>query len=277
MDIISTHYWMDSRLISKIAYDLGVPSVFHILGGPYSRDFIEADRSTIYIAVSRGTMEEVNRMHDLSISDVVTPGIPSELFDDEIKEVGERDRNKLIFVGRLQEMKGVYELLEIFKRLSEKRPDISLTIVGDGDIKGDLEERVREYGLSSRITFTGSISYEDVFQYYRESGIFVFPSKKEVFPLVSIEAMACGLPAVVSDIPSLRESTGSNAILVPPEDIDSWVENLDMLLDDDSRRRDLSQKGREWAKQFVWEKMSMEYAEGLAKARKMFLEGRSNE
>jgi glycosyltransferase involved in cell wall biosynthesis len=276
MDIISTHYWMDSRLISNLAYDLGVPSVFHILGGPYSRDFIDADRSTMYIAVSRGTLEDVNRMHNLSISDVVTPGIPSKIFNETGMNEKVRDSNKLVFVGRLQPTKGVYELIEIFKKLVEKRPHISLTIVGDGDIKGKLMNLVKRYQLTDKITFTGSLSYNEVFEHYRKSGIFVFPSKKEVFPLVSIEAMACGLPAVVSDIPSLRESTGKNAILVPPEDIDMWVEKLDILLDDEAQKRSLSEKGREWARQFTWERMSANYAKGLHKARTLFLDGQKN-
>jgi glycosyltransferase involved in cell wall biosynthesis len=273
MDIISTHYWMDSRLISNLAHKLGVPSVFHILGGPYSRDFIKADRSTMYIAVSQGTKEDVNKTHDLQIEDVVTPGIPSDLFDQD-KIVGKkREKNKLIFVGRLQTTKGVYELIEIFKKIVESHPTASLTIVGDGDIRNKLNEIVKRYQLSEKITFTGSISYNEVFERYRSSNIFVFPSKKEVFPLVSIEAMACGLPAVVSDIPSLRESTGMNAILVPPEKIDMWVEKISNLLDDENLQKTLSVKGREWARQFVWENMSINYEQSLLKAKRIFSDG----
>ncbi len=273
MDIISTHYWMDSRLISQLAHDLGVPSVFHILGGPYSSDFIKTDRSTMYVAVSKGTREEVNCMHNLGVEDVVTPGIPSELFEGEMEREG-ADKNRLVFVGRLQPSKGLFELIEIFKRLSEKRSEVVLTIVGDGDIRVQLEEKVNGYGLSNKVTFTGSISYDEVFHHYRRSGIFVFPTKKEVFPLVSIEAMACGLPEVVSDIPSLRESTGGNAIFATPEDIDLWVEKIGMLLDDEVQRRSLSVKGREWAGQFAWERQSEKYGSSLIKARKRFLEER---
>jgi glycosyltransferase involved in cell wall biosynthesis len=272
MDVISTHYWVDSRLISNLAHRLGVPSVFHILGGPYSKEFIEVDKSTMYIAVSQGTKDLINKTHNLQIQDVVTPGIPSELFDKDREIEDEKKIKRLLFVGRLQPSKGVYELLEIFIRLAKVRTDVSLTIVGDGDIMDRLKETIRRHKLQDRIELTGSIPYHDVFEHYRSSTVLVFPTKKEVFPLVSIEAMACGLPAVVSDIPSLRESTGSNAILVPFDDIDLWVEKLSMLLDDEALRRSLSDKGREWARQFEWEKMSRKYEAGLIKARSLFLE-----
>lgn len=272
MDVISTHYWLDSRLFSNLAFKLGVPSVFHILGGPYSKKYFEVDKSALYIAVSQWTRSLIYNAHKINIEDVVTPGVPSHIFSDidDGKSQRMRQQASLIFVGRLQPSKGVFELLEIFRRLLKQHPKLNLTIVGDGDILDELKGKVAEYHMEKNVVFTGSIPYEDVLRHYRSSTIFVFPSKIEVFPLVSIEAMACNLPVVASDIPGLRESTGKNAILLPPDDINAWVENIKMLLTNEKLRKEMSLKGREWAKKYTWGKMAEEYEKGLLKARESF-------
>ena len=174
-------------------------------------------------------------------------------------------------MGRLQPSKGVFELIEIFRRLLEHHPDLGLTIIGEGDISEKLKEMIVKYGLQSKVMLTGSLPYQDVFKFYRSSTIFVFPTKSEVFPLVSIEAMACGLPVVASDIPALRESTGGNAILLPFEDLDLWVDTLSKLLEDEKLRNELTIKGVNWAKGFTWEEKAEEYEKSLFKAREIFL------
>jgi glycosyltransferase involved in cell wall biosynthesis len=273
MDIISTHYWVDSRLFSNLALKFNVPSVFHILGGPYSKEYFEADKSAMYVAVSRGTQSLINNAHGLNIEDVVTPGIPSYLFADNDVEKALKEDGKLslLFVGRLQPSKGVFELIEIFRRLLKESPNLRLTIVGEGDISDKIKATIFKHHLQNKVVLTGSLPYKDVFKYYRSSTIFVFPSKSEIFPLVSMEAMACGLPVVTSDIPSLRESTGGNAILLPLDDINAWVENIKMLLGNGNLRREMSIKGREWAKMFTWEKKAEEYEKYLLKAQEMFI------
>ena len=230
-----------------------------------------ADKSISYVAVSQHTKDVINKTHDLNIEDVVTPGIPSHLFSDPEGRRAQRDEESLLFVGRLQPSKGVFELIEIFRRLLKESPNLRLTIVGEGDISEKIKETILKHHLQKKVVLTGSLPYKDVFKYYRFSTIFVFPSKSEIFPLVSLEAMACGLPVVTSDIPSLRESTGGNAILLPPDDINAWVENIKMLLGNGKLRREMSIKGREWAKMFTWEKKAEEYEKYLLKARDMFI------
>ncbi|UCG69091.1 MAG: glycosyltransferase family 4 protein [Thermoplasmata archaeon] len=272
MDVISTHYWLDSRLFSNLGLKLGVPSIFHILGGPYPKEFFEADKSTFYVAVSQNTQSLINNTHHMNITDVVTPGIPSHLFTEMKKQKAQAkdEQQSLLFVGRLQESKGVFELIEMFKRLINRHPKLRLTIVGEGDILERLRETVAKSHLQSKVIFTGSLPHKDVFKYYYSSTIFVFPSKMEVFPLVSLEAMACGLPVVASDIPALKESTGNSAILLLPDDVDAWVENINTLLSNEKLRNEMSLKGREWAKMFAWEKKAEEYEKCLVKAKDMF-------
>lgn len=272
MDVISTHYWLDSRLFSNLAFKLDVPSVFHILGGPYPKALLNVDRSTLYVATSGYTQKIINDAHDFKIEDVVTPGIPSWLFSHQQKERGEQEK-RLLFVGRLQETKGLIELIDIFSKLSETSSNLSLTIVGDGDIMGKLKELAKSRGLHKKIIFTGQVPYDKIFEYYFDSTLFIFPSKSETFGIVPLEAMACGLPVVASDIPGLKDSTGGNAVLLPPENVDLWIDTIGKLLKDEKQRSNLSANGIKWARDFTWEKKAEEYEKALQKAIDIFKKG----
>ncbi|UCE74765.1 MAG: glycosyltransferase family 4 protein [Methanomassiliicoccales archaeon] len=268
MDVISTHYRLDSRLFSNLAFKLGVPSVFHILGGSYSKDFFEKDKSALYVATSPLTQNLINSKHGTKIRHFVTPGIPSWVLT---KKIEKKDHERrLLFVGRLQRSKGIFELVEMFKKLSQFDDKMTLTIVGIGNILNELRDQVDKFGLKKRIIFPGSVPYEKVFDHYFNSSLFVFPSKKETFGMVPLEAMACGLPVIASDIPSIREATGGCAILVSLDNIDEWVDRIKTLISDENTMKDMSAKGRVWAQQFTWEKKAEEYERCLLEAIEKF-------
>jgi glycosyltransferase involved in cell wall biosynthesis len=87
---------------------------------------------------------------------------------------------------------------------------------------------------------------------YAGATIFAFPSFHEGFGLPVLEAMAAGAPVVASDIPAIREVAGGAAVLVPPGDVNEWVEALEALLDSPSRQTELAGAGRERAAMFPW-------------------------
>ena len=83
-------------------------------------------------------------------------------------------------------------------------------------------------------------------------------------------ALAAGTTVVASDIPGLRESTGVNAVLLPAEDIETWVSEIDDLLKDGKKRQEISIKGKDWARRFAWENKAKEYGSCLEKVRQDF-------
>jgi glycosyltransferase involved in cell wall biosynthesis len=268
MDVVSTHYRLDSRLFSNLALKLGTPSVFHILGGAYNKDFFDRDKSTMYVATSHDTQRQLRKLQGIDIDDVVTPGIPSWAFSH--PQENRAKGKSLLFVGRLQQSKGVFELLDILSQLLDTDRELHLTVVGEGEILPQLKKKASDLKIQNNITFTGSLFNEKLFEYYFSSTLFIFPSKAETFGMVPLEAMACGLPVITSDIPALRESTGGNAVLLPPEQKDSWVDAVQSLLGDSDQRNDLSEKGMAWARNFTWEKKAEEYEAALSKAVDMF-------
>lgn len=123
----------------------------------------------------------------------------------------------LLFVGRLDTVKGVPYLLRAVAKLLEDG-DYRLTIVGDGSRRDDVERLARSLGISDSVSFEGWQT--DVLPYYQRSDVFVLPSLSEGLPTVIMEAQACGLPVVSTDVGGARELVKAGRI-VPKEDPDA--------------------------------------------------------
>ena len=132
----------------------------------------------------------------------------------------EEDRPlRLIYVGRLEKVKGLDMLLAAMEILKAENQDIRLTIVGDGGLRSWLESELESRGLSDRIALAGQVPFgQELFNLYRSADVMVLPSYSEGLPLVLIEAMANSLPVVataVGGIPEIVEHE-KNGLLVPP-------------------------------------------------------------
>ncbi len=125
---------------------------------------------------------------------------------------------KVLFVGRLEKLKGFHELL----RLIEAMPQgdrIKFNIIGNGKLKTLIPKK-------EGVSHVESIPYNKILGYYDKSNILILPSHSEVFPMAILEAMARGLVILVSDIPGMREivKEGRNGYLFPPGDVGKMKE-----------------------------------------------------
>ena len=120
----------------------------------------------------------------------------------------------LILVGRLAPIKRIDLYLRAIEQVSRRLPDVTAAIVGDGALRTELEQLVEELGIGERVHFAGQQS--DVEDWLSRSRIFVLTSDSEGLALSLMEAMMCGLPAVVSDVGELGElvASGTNGCLV---------------------------------------------------------------
>ena len=149
---------------------------------------------------------------------------------------------KLLFVGRLEEYKGVQFILDAMRQI----PGLSLVVVGDGTYRSQLEEAAR----SLDVHFVGFDS--DPSHFYKDSNVFIHPSLgPEGSSLVSLEAMAYGLPCILSDLPVNREITadGRGAALFTRGDGQSLAQKLRLLLHDEDRRQSYGVAGRQLIEQ----------------------------
>jgi glycosyltransferase involved in cell wall biosynthesis len=144
---------------------------------------------------------------------------------------GNGDRTyDLITVSRLAPVKQLHHLLAIVKNLQTDLPDISCAIVGDGPLLDELRAEAMALGVHSNVHFLGQVN--DVESLLRRSKVFVLTSRSEGLSIALAEAMACGLPAVVSDVGELGElvRNGETGWRVAPGDVPCFARHILTLL-----------------------------------------------
>jgi glycosyltransferase involved in cell wall biosynthesis len=148
-------------------------------------------------------------------------------------------------VGRLTEQKGIPYALEAFARAHAQHPDTTLVILGDGELRTDLEAQAVALGLANAVHFLGW--RDDAAAWMNACDIFLFPSLWEGFGLVLLEAMAARLPVVASRVSAIPEvvADGETAILVAPRDVEGFADALARLIADAPLRRHMGLLGRD--------------------------------
>lgn len=145
---------------------------------------------------------------------VIPNGVDVSYYRPATDETASSEPLELLFVGRLDTVKGIPYLLRAFADLVEEG-DYQLTIVGDGSRRADYEEICHQLGIAHAVSFEGYQSA--VRPYYERCDIFVLPSLSEGLPTVLIEAQACGVPVVSTDVGGAHELVRGGEI-VPTED-----------------------------------------------------------
>jgi glycosyltransferase involved in cell wall biosynthesis len=150
------------------------------------------------------------------------------------------DTSQLLYVGRLEPIKGVRILIEAFGHIAPRRPEATLTLVGNGTQRSELEALVSRLGLTERVCFAGWCRTDAIRAHYEDALAVVIPSIcPENFPTVALEALGVGRALVgtrVGGIPELI-TDGDNGLLVPPGDISSLATALDAVLGDVKRTK----------------------------------------
>jgi glycosyltransferase involved in cell wall biosynthesis len=175
----------------------------------------------------------------------------------------------ILSVGRLVYQKGFDLGIRALARL--KHLDWQWCIAGDGPELDALKSLAREQGISDRVTFLGWQSREELIQCYKQSNLFLFPSRHEGMPNAVLEAMASGLPIIASRISGneelvLHERTG---LLVETENLDALTSALREFIQDRARRQKMGAASRQRVDEFYgWENTAKQYAallEGISK------------
>lgn len=162
-----------------------------------------------------------------------------------------RSEDALLFVGRLVEKKGLRHLIEAMPAVLAVRPRASLEVIGFGHEQAALERRVADLGLRKRVRFLGALPQEQLPGHYRKASLFVAPfveagnGDQEGLGLVVAEAMACGCPVVVGDVPGVRDLVADDTgVIVPAADHAALAATVVGLLGDAVRREQLAVNGR---------------------------------
>ena len=200
------------------------------------------------IAISRGIYKELRNRGVKDKSIVYIPNsVDTERFVPATNKKSWDSKIDLIFVGRLAKPKGVDILLKAIRILIDQNFDISLSIVGDGPLKEELQHLTYKLGISSFVSFKGN--QKDVLPFYHNSHILVMPSNWEGLPLVLLEGMACGLPIVATDIEGIHEGIedGANGLLFSPGNSIQLSEKIKFLIEHPDKAIEMGKIGREKA------------------------------
>jgi glycosyltransferase involved in cell wall biosynthesis len=176
----------------------------------------------------------------------------------------------ILSVGSLEPGKNRTTLLKAFAELRRRGVEQKLVVAGQRAWNYGADFRLaEELGLKGNVIFTGYVLPEEMPALYNAADLFVFPSLYEGFGLPVLEAMACGVPVVASNVSSIPEVTGDAALLVDPRDVNALCDAMERILKDADLSASLRQRGLERAATFSWERAAREtievYAEALRK------------
>jgi glycosyltransferase involved in cell wall biosynthesis len=220
--------------------------------------FVLSQASAVLV-VSRPLQDYVNSLGVASERVHVIPnGVDAGLFrpgppgSDERARWGLSSGLVLGYVGGLRRWHGVDALPALLERLVPRYPDLQLVIVGDGPLRGELEQRLREAGLHRRAVFTGALPQEEIPALIRQFDVALapYPDLKHSFyfsPLKLFEYMACGIPVVAAGVGQIAEvvKDGTTGFLYPPGDLNALSNACGQLLADASLRQRLGQASAE--------------------------------
>jgi D-inositol-3-phosphate glycosyltransferase len=193
---------------------------------------------------------------------VVPCGVDLDLFKPADKQsarkaLGFTDEHIVLFVGRIEPLKGVDILISAAAQL-EHEPHVYVLIVG-GDKRAqsqvdELRGLATGLGIGQRVWFLGAVDHEKLPLFYNAADVVVMPSQYESFGLVALEAMACGTPVVASRVGGLTSTVndGETGYLISGHYPEPFAERLDLLLDNEELRRDFGQAARETVERFRW-------------------------
>ncbi len=198
------------------------------------------------IAVSEETMCKF----DLNAK-IIPNGISEVLISTE-KKIG----SYLGFIGRIDIYnKGLDLLLRAIKELKLK-----VLIAGKGKDVSKLKEMIKNLDLTSKIDYIGYLSESEKISFISNAKLLLMPSRFEGQGIVALEAASLGKPLIVSDIPELRYVTKNGfGISFRSEDLESLKQAINYLLDNESLIDEMGNRGRQYAAQFTWDKISEEY------------------
>jgi len=313
-DVLHAHYWLSGVAGLELRERWGVPLVqmFHTLGRlknsvaqgatDLEPDLRIAEEARVVAAAERIVASNgVERAHLVwhygAVSEriaVIPCGVDTELFQPMSQAAAKNllelpPDPMLLYVGRLEPIKGLETLLDAIGLLARRGRRVRLVVVGGdadeprGGHEAGLRSRIQTLGIGDLVGFAGPQPQETLRTHYVAADVTVLPSHYESFGMVALEAMACGSPVVASRVGGLTTTVrdGVTGFLVAEGDVDALAERLETLLADPDLRWRLGREGVRWAAQHRWpcvaEAICREYALLESRAQPHLAAGRCTE
>lgn len=267
---VNTLPFLTSLQAIAVARRMRIPGILHVHGVIGMRNWLlDTAQRTFIRTVLRKAFHDATLIICLTKSDsleVQRLGCPHEKIriipngvDIEKFKPSNRRLDDLIFWGgRFIPQKGLEYLIEAFALITKERPKAKLMMTGNGPLFPKIYGLVKRYKLEKNVLFRGYVARNTMPDLLGVASVYVLPSLKEGMPYALLEAMACGLPVIGSNIPGVNDVivNGENGLLVPPRDPKALAEAILTLLNDVKMRKKLGQNARELiVKKYNWNKI----------------------
>jgi teichuronic acid biosynthesis glycosyltransferase TuaC len=265
-----------------VAHASGLPAVITAHGSDLHTDAIrgpwrnrcwhgwalrQADR---VVAVSRDLLDAAR---SLGVKErrlrYIPNGVDLESFQSDDRDAGRRALGLpavgrlIVSIGELLAVKGNGVLIDAFRRVRERRQDVTLVIAGEGPLRSELEAQIRSCGLGEHARLLGRVPFGQVPGLLAAADVVALPSMNEGMPLTALEALAAGRPLVGSAVGGTREivEQGRHGLLVPAGDAEALAAALDEALDRTWDAGDLREQVRRYSWATIAEEQERVYAE----------------
>ena len=281
VDVLHANYWLSGVAGHRLKHELDLPlvSTFHTLARvkaetgdsePQRRIDAEAEVIACSDVITANSVTEVQQLAGLYGADpkrvdVVAPGVDGALFSVGSRRgaraaLGLGDEPVLLFVGRIQPLKGLDVAVETLVGLGSRYGMARLLVVGGASgPEGERELRrltdaVRLHRLQGRVSLVAPQPHHLLSTYYRAADVCLVPSRSESFGLVALEASACGVPVVAADVGGLRTLVdhGRNGFRIAERDPALYTAAVRSILDDPSLASSMARRGAEMASRYSW-------------------------
>ncbi|ELZ16112.1 glycosyl transferase group 1 [Haloterrigena salina JCM 13891] len=251
LDVLFTAHYLDDLLLSNL---VDVPTVYTYhrlsdigIGAKLQQAFSATE---LILANSPETADRVESAFDVDVEEIVYPGVDTDRFRPDADPVISSRDPIILFVGRLVEAKGIDELLEAVARLEG---DQELHVVGRGD-RERIRRRARDLGIAASVELHGEVPHPELPGYHAGADVFCLPSHDESFAMANVEAMACGLPVVTTDLEAIQTylANGDNGLLSRVGDPQDLADKLKLVFESPELRARLGEQARTDAQAFAW-------------------------
>jgi D-inositol-3-phosphate glycosyltransferase len=287
-DCLHSHYWLSGWVALRLRQRLQVPVVHmsHTLGYPKNSAVQQAwerepptrlqveyevlKHSDHLIAESQASKDHMVQDYgvDPERIEIIPCGVDTSIFHPQDRQqarhrLGLPGGPLLLFIGRLQPLKGIDTLLRCAHDVRQRHDDVQVLIVGGGIDADDLHERqererlhalTRELGLGEHVRFIHAQPQEQLAHYYTAADVLVMPSHYESFGMVVLEAMACGTPVVASHVGGLASTVlpGQTGFLAPVGDVQAFAWSIEQLISAPALWQSMSEAAYRRAQAYTW-------------------------
>jgi len=217
-------------------------------------------KSAAVVSNSKGLRELALKSNARQKITIIYNGINVDIFKP--GEKADTGKFEIISASRLSHRKGFNYVIDAVNMLKEEYPNIHLTIAGgEGDAEKELKEQVKQLGLEDMVTFSGHYVFEEIAPKYRQADVFVFPSLNEGMSNNMLEAMASGLPIIMTPTGGAEEliEDGKNGFIVNFKDSADIAKKIEILIKDPEMRKKMAHDSRKRAESMSWASVASQY------------------